>query len=336
MFPFAFLLIFWVGFGVEAVEDSFCSATDTAPVYIPHEEDCSKYWQCSNGKAYLQNCPNDTHFNSILNICLQSGIECPAVDGEELVYGALPDCTTFCQCSNGAPHLHYCADATHFNPVLNVCDYPENAGCFGENGNNSNGGNDDDESNDSNGDERNESDTGERGNATTGIQICLESGIECPAVEGEKPVNGALPDCTKFCQCSNGKPYLLQCADTTHFNPVLGVCDYPENVGCIGENENNTYDGNESNESNNGNGTGSTNDGAGNTANGTQICLQSGIECPAVDGEQLVYGALPDCTKFCQCSNGKPYMYNCADTTHFNPALNVCDYPENAHCIGSV
>ncbi|KAG5860633.1 hypothetical protein JTB14_028372 [Gonioctena quinquepunctata] len=137
---FAFLLIFWVGFGVEAVEDSFCSATDTAPVYIPHKEDCSKYWQCSNGKAYLQNCPNDTHFNSILN----------------------------------------------------VCDFPETAGCIGGHGNNSNTGNDGDESFNGDGDEKNDSDNG--------TQICLQSGIECPAVDGEELVYGALP--VYICQCS--------------------------------------------------------------------------------------------------------------------------------------
>jgi hypothetical protein len=33
---------------------------------------------------------------------------------------------------------------------------------------------------------------------------------------------------------------------------------------------------------------------------------------------------------FCQCSNGVPYFQPCPSTLHFNPNLNVCDYPENA------
>lgn len=60
-----------------------------------------------------------------------SFLVCPAVDGAFPVYGALPNCSQFCQCSNGVPYLHNCSAGLHFNPVLNVCDWPNAAGCTG-------------------------------------------------------------------------------------------------------------------------------------------------------------------------------------------------------------
>jgi hypothetical protein len=44
----------------------------------------------------------------------------------------LPDpgsCAHFYQCSNGVPYRMPCPPGTHFNRTLNVCDWPENAGC---------------------------------------------------------------------------------------------------------------------------------------------------------------------------------------------------------------
>ncbi|KAG5885066.1 hypothetical protein JTB14_036635 [Gonioctena quinquepunctata] len=386
---FGLLSILCIGYEVGAVDNSLCSTIDgTVLVYFPHEDNCSKYYQCSNGKAYLHNCPSDTHFNPVLNVCdhpetagciggngkendvggdnsdndngyegdrndeqgngkdgnttigtqlcRQSGIECS--QGEFSVYGALQDCTQFCQCSNGIPHLHHCPNGTHFNPVSNVCDHPDKAGCVEETVIDNGGGEIEiDNGNGTVDGQENENDD----SINPGTQICLQSGIVCPPVDGKRSVYGALPDCTRFCQCSNGLPYLHICANGTHFNPVLNVCDYPDKAGCGGGNEIENGGGDGEIEIENGNGNGGCNNTDGqenendNSTNpGTQICLQSGIVCPSVDGEHSVYGALPDCTQFCQCSNGLPNLHNCANGTHFNPVLNVCDHPEKAGCTG--
>jgi hypothetical protein len=39
------------------------------------------------------------------------------------------DCGSFCQCSNGVPVYQLCPVGLEFNPTLNVCDWPQNAGC---------------------------------------------------------------------------------------------------------------------------------------------------------------------------------------------------------------
>jgi len=47
--------------------------------------------------------------------------------------------------------------------------------------------------------------------------------------------NNRYPDpcsCFFYYQCSNGAPTHMECAPGLHYNPVLGVCDYPENAGC--------------------------------------------------------------------------------------------------------
>ncbi|KAJ8925530.1 hypothetical protein NQ315_009369 [Exocentrus adspersus] len=386
-------------------------------VYLP-DEDCSKYWQCLNKKAYLLECPDGLHFDPESNTCdwpklakcinrdnissLRDNLEtqydgnggtnelcsdsiakdCPAVDGAQPVYIPLPDCTQFCQCSNGLPWLHKCPDGLHFNPTLNVCDWPANAGCKNGNGNDTAttpGGNESTKipsittEGDGNGDDiattpadnatpsiTTESDGGNDNPSTTTQNSASTPGNggtnelcsatvakECPAVDGEQPVYIPLPDCTQFCQCSNGLPWLHNCPDGLHFNPNLNVCDWPENAGCTGGNDTATTPADNAStetpsittESDGGNDNPSTtteNSATTPDNGGTNTLCPASVakECPVVDGEQPVYIPLPDCTQFCQCSNGLPWLQKCPDGLHFNPTLNVCDWPENAGCTG--
>ncbi|XP_023026011.2 uncharacterized protein isoform X2 [Leptinotarsa decemlineata] len=275
--------------------------------------------------------------NAEVNICQQNGIECPKVDGKYPVYSALPDCTKFCQCSNGKPYLHECPDGLHFNSILNVCDWPHRAGCNAarnDTDDDEDGGNsdDDDDDNDHDYDDQKKEITTEKAD----VNICQQNEIKCPKVDGKYPVYSALPDCTKFCQCSNGKPYLHNCPDGLHFNSILNVCDWPHRAGCNAVRDDTDAD-KDCGKDDNGNGGNDNDFDGGNKETATEkaevnICLQNGIECPKVDGKYPVYSALPDCTKFCQCSNGKPYLHGCPDGLHFNPELNVCDQPMNVNC----
>lgn len=55
-------------------------------------------------------------------------------------------------------------------------------------------------------------------------------------------------------------------------------------------------------------------------------------EC--VDGDY--YSSERDCGAFYQCSNGQLFEHRCPGELYFNPVLNVCDYPENVQCGGSI
>ena len=56
---------------------------------------------------------------------------CPSVDasGHTVFLPNPGDCSTFFLCSNGVPILMHCQDGLHFNAELDVCDWPQDAGC---------------------------------------------------------------------------------------------------------------------------------------------------------------------------------------------------------------
>ncbi|CAG9834944.1 unnamed protein product [Diabrotica balteata] len=337
MVPVLILLFFCVSVksGLANVECPKVDGPDS--VYFPHE-DCSKFYQCSNGVPYVHNCSSGLHFNSKLNVCdypFAAGCEgeivnpssddngdqnscllesflCPAVDGPDSVYFPLSDCSKFCQCSNGVPYEHSCPDGLHFNPKLNVCDWPQNAGCGGS-----------DIVTDPT--VTPTQDSGNSTNPTPAPNACQKEGVVCPAVDGPDSVYFPLSDCSKFCQCSNGVPYEHSCPDGLHFNPKLNVCDWPQNAGCGGSDI--VTDPTVTPTQDSGNNT--------NPTPAPNACQKEGVVCPAVDGPDSVYFPLSDCSKFCQCSNGVPYEHSCPDGLHFNPKLNVCDWPQNAGCGGS-
>ncbi|XP_066143521.1 mucin-2-like isoform X2 [Euwallacea fornicatus] len=282
-----------------------CPLVDgTDSVYFPHD-DCTKFWQCSNGVAHEHDCPAGLHFNPKLNVCdwpEQAGCagtngtttktttapitnvpgDCPLVDGNDSVYFPHDDCTKFWQCSNGVAHEHDCPAGLHFNPKLNVCDWPEQAGCAGTNGTTT---------------------------KTTTAPITNVPG-DCPLVDGNDSVYFPHDDCTKFWQCSNGVAHEHDCPAGLHFNPKLNVCDWPEQAGCAGTN-------------------GTT------TKTTTAPITNVPGDCPLVDGNDSVYFPHDDCTKFWQCSNGVAHEHDCPAGLHFNPKLNVCDWPEQAGCAGT-
>lgn len=68
-----------------------------------------------------------------------------------------------------------------------------------------------------------------------GISYAEPNGV-CPQNENENSTLTLLPDldeCSQFYFCVWGNPVLFNCSRGLHFNPNLGVCDWPENAGCI-------------------------------------------------------------------------------------------------------
>ncbi|CAG9759685.1 unnamed protein product [Ceutorhynchus assimilis] len=55
---------------------------------------------------------------------------CP-VDIAVEAYFSDSDCSKFWQCAAGIPYQLSCATGLNFNPTLNVCDWPDSAGCTG-------------------------------------------------------------------------------------------------------------------------------------------------------------------------------------------------------------
>ncbi|XP_046995444.1 chondroitin proteoglycan 2-like [Schistocerca americana] len=304
---------------------------DSIAKHLPHASNCSQFCKCDHGKPVTFDCPAGLHFNPTLEVCdwpENAGCtggsastpassstakppppgDCPAVgtcpqnEDEDSIAKHLPhasNCSQFCKCDHGKPVTFDCPAGLHFNPTLEVCDWPENAGCTG-------------------------------GSASTPASSSTAkpppSG-DCPAVgtcpqnEDEDSIAKHLPhasNCSQFCKCDHGKPVTFDCPAGLHFNPTLEVCDWPENAGCTG-------------------GSAST-----PASSSTAKPPPSG-DCPAVgtcpqnEDEDSIAKHLPhasNCSQFCKCDHGKPVTFDCPAGLHFNPTLEVCDWPENAGCTG--
>jgi len=73
-------------------------------------------------------------------------------------------------------------------------------------------------------------------NTTTTEPITISStspAIQCPESTDGFPVYVAHPtDCTKFYECHDEEPILMECAPPLYFDPKIDVCNYPELVDC--------------------------------------------------------------------------------------------------------
>lgn len=61
--------------------------------------------------------------------------------------------------------------------------------------------------------------------------------------------------------------------------------------------------------------------------------LASEPKCPPHNAVDVIL--IPnseDCGSYYSCNEGKAWLLNCSEGLHFNPELNVCDWPENVNC----
>ncbi|XP_019700683.2 uncharacterized protein LOC109504625 [Harpegnathos saltator] len=351
-----------------------CPAVDpkNTTIHLAHESDCTKFYMCRAGKKILQVCPymnkegDRLHFNPRLQVCdwpwragckshsfnansdksknIQSipeedhhepslmdeiPIRCPAVDPKNrTIYLADPvACTKFYMCHAGekipqdCPYMHGMRGRLHFNPRLQVCDWPSRAGCkkYGSS------------------DEQTESQNVKFiPEEDHGPFTMDEIPTKCPAVDPkDRTIHLAHEtDCTKFYMCHAGKkipkdcPYMNKEGDRLHFNPRLQVCDWPWHAGC--KDYRSSEEQVESKEF------------IPEEDHGPFTMDEIPTKCPAVDPKNTTIHLAheSDCTKFYMCRAGKkipqdcPYMNKEGDRLHFNPHLQVCDWPWRAGCRG--
>ena len=116
-------------------------------VHLPHEIFCAKFYDCNNGVLAEVDCIPGLIFNPQVGFCDFPGNvecedveipeddggpvgECPEVNPEFVVHLAdSADCTIFYKCDWGQAIKFSCPGGLNFNPTLEVCDWPENAGC---------------------------------------------------------------------------------------------------------------------------------------------------------------------------------------------------------------
>ncbi|XP_056648581.1 protein obstructor-E-like [Diorhabda sublineata] len=125
--------------------------------FYRHPTDCTKFYNCVEGKPKELNCPAGLVFDEVKSICiwavnskrdecinpkkdaLDDGFECPdaqnnGIDGKKIphpTYAHPTDCQKFYICRNGVdPQRGSCSPGTVYNEEIARCDSPENVpGC---------------------------------------------------------------------------------------------------------------------------------------------------------------------------------------------------------------
>ncbi|XP_022901762.1 peritrophin-1-like [Onthophagus taurus] len=138
----------------EVIESTCPETNGPLAAYLPHETDCSQFYECDWGNKILMSCPSGLYFNPKLNVCdypvnvecglkQQPDVEDPEVEEPEVEELNCPEtngilseylphekyCTLYYQCDWGRKILMYCSPGLYFNTKLNVCDYPTASGC---------------------------------------------------------------------------------------------------------------------------------------------------------------------------------------------------------------
>ncbi|ETN59594.1 hypothetical protein AND_008813 [Anopheles darlingi] len=237
----------------------------TNPKYFRDEEDCGKFYECNRGTAYEHVCSVGYAFNQQTTYCAPaSKVNCSSQapiassscticqqakesihqhpncrGGSEahqrpVLFRHEKDCSKYYQCDHGTAYLVQCPAALHFNALTNVCDYPANVDCSGpviqEQVDGAAGGYPG-----TNGHQ------GGRDPSNAPCTICEQATnvlVKHPNCNDNgrfySPYFRHETDCSKFYQCSHGSAYEIQCPAGLNFNSRINVCDYPHNVDCSG------------------------------------------------------------------------------------------------------
>nr|XP_032834888.1 chondroitin proteoglycan 2-like isoform X2 [Petromyzon marinus] len=328
------------GHNIPVVNPVFCQSKADGLYADP--SDSHSFYHCSNSQTYHKQCPSNLVFNPAISVCDWPGagqvaaattqshnlpvvnpIFCQSkADG---LYADPSDSHSFYHCSNSQTYHKQCPSNLVFNPAISVCDWPG----AGEG-------------------------AGQVAAATTqGHNIPVVNPIFC-----QSKADGLYADPSdshSFYHCSNSQTYHKQCPSNLVFNPAISVCDWPgagEGAGqvaaattqghnipvvnpvfCQSKADGLYADPSDSHSFYH----------CSNFLTYHKQCPANLVFNPAIsvcdwpvvnpgfcqikaDG---LYADPSDSHSFYHCSNFLTYHKQCPANLVFNPAVSVCDWPEN-------
>ncbi|XP_053668813.1 mucin-2-like [Anopheles marshallii] len=356
----------------QCVDDVRCPIHEDPffPTVFPHETDCSMFYKCDLGRKCPVPCGAGTHFSKetgrceapdqaccddripcrgpTVSICAADP-RCPVFDNpfDPTVLRHPTDCSLFYKCDNGQACQLPCPPGQHFRqdtPTTGSCDWPDRACC--------------------------------NPTFCTATTTACRPDSRCPLFDDPNNplLLRHTTSCERFYKCASGQACDLPCLHG-HFSEALQRCERPE-IACCDPSvpcENPpatpvppplptpapppvptpgpppvptpapppvpT---------------------PGPPPAPTPVptpaptpgdpCIP-GVTCPPSDaGNCVIYAACPPwngptptllphptyCTMFYKCDNGRACEHNCPAGLHFNKALSVCDWPNNACCDPTV
>ncbi|XP_018053081.1 PREDICTED: uncharacterized protein LOC108690346 [Atta colombica] len=281
---------------IPTVTLNICPPDSIQQVLLPHECDCTQYYECIDGKQILRDCSDGLHYDYVHQICnVPIKAKCndfttmipqssfPTIPDSSKCYdenNEIPhenDCRLYYKCNNGEKILKTCPRNLYFNPKLRVCDYPENVAC-----------------------------NVEENIPSTSTPIKCKTITETTNIPHET-------NCNLYYVCDNGVSILKKCSPNLVFNPILKVCDFPENYVCKVTRDKN------------------------NIKNIDKIvqnldpftCIGT---CPEEDPDYAVLLPNDDCKKFCMCSGGVAWIQLCPEPLYFDSVEKICKKKKDAVC----
>ncbi|XP_069675746.1 chitin-binding domain protein cbd-1-like [Periplaneta americana] len=295
----------WIYDGAKCYPVKRCPSIDPldSTIFIPHHSDCSLFCGCKYGSAFLYRCQNGLHFNA-------KTLKCDFPDRVRCMKGSISQSTTrIIQESVTDTEISRTStpSAVQGNPQYN------------QNG---------------------------VGKWTFEGGKCHPK-KRCPLIDSFDHIQ-FIPhrsNCSLFCGCKEGTALLYSCLPGFFFNPNKSECDFPEIAGCIEEKpiQKSTTGATKSV-------TESVNlllstqnsrieyhpqyeDGVGKWTYEGGKCLPKKL-CPSIDPlDSITFIAhRSNCSLFCGCKNGLPYVYSCLPGFHFNERTSKCDFPYLVGC----
>lgn len=157
------------------------------------------------------------------------------------------------------------------------------------------------------------------------------STFECPA-------NGVFPHaekCEYYWNCFEGDALLVHCELDFLFDLKYNGCNFPDLTDC-GDRERPIGSSSPTTQPSTVSTTGGTTE-PGNNSTGTASPSSTtgnpgGFSCPRPTG---YFPDPEDCGAFYSCLANQPTHEYCPEGLHFNPVLELCDWPESAGCVSN-
>ncbi|XP_050505095.1 probable chitinase 10 isoform X3 [Diabrotica virgifera virgifera] len=301
--------------------------------YRAYPYDCHKYIACEDNSLVVLDCPNIFIWNEDRKACdFAANTECHQIpfpepdcsDGKNSYWRYPFDCALFWECMNNQLYLLPCPDDYFWDDAIKKCDINEAVDCsyvVTTSAKPTSAAPDTSTSaTQSTPSQVPTESTAAPGPYTTPDLICTDENNYFPYIY----------DCSKYYECSNGVPVLMDCPKGEFWNIKLNNCDWPQNVDC-------SYV--------------VTTSGASTVS--TEAPTKAPTEAPTdVPTDAPTEGPGPyyttpeiickedntyfpyifDCSKYYECSNGQPILMTCPAGQLWSNLLKTCDWPANVDC----
>ncbi|KFB35793.1 hypothetical protein ZHAS_00002711 [Anopheles sinensis] len=291
------------------------------PVYFRNSKDCSQYYQCDQGTAYLIQCPAGLHFNTRINVCdYPQNVDC---SGPVLVSPTYPSSSSgegrtspscpICQhARNVIPKHPNCPRSNGYYPAY--FRHPTDCSTFYQCDNGS----------------------AYEIQCPAGLHFnTLLSVCDYPAKTGCSVTSGGVQESTSHtnghqgfdgsASRTNGHQGSDGSASRTNGHQGSAGAVFPTNghqgvPGAVSQTNDHPKPG-----------------GSCNICRQAKESIPRHQNCPRTNGYYPVYFRnSKECSQYYQCDQGTAYLIQCPAELYFNNRINVCDYPQNVDCSGPV